>query len=178
MSEIPPAESAVGQLSPDGRWRWNGQRWETTAPPPSASGGWGRAAAVGIVCLIVGGVCGAAVDSAGHGTAPRTTSSTSAGTESPSPIASKAPAQPVSLSGSGSKVINVELASADYRVTWTATGHDNFIVIVHGQSDTHLINEIPPSPSSGEAFFPSGGGQFTVEIKASTLTWTITFTPV
>jgi hypothetical protein len=64
------------------------------------------------------------------------------------------------------------------RVTWTARGSDNFIVTLHGQHDTLLVNEIPPNPASGETFLNAGGGDYDLEIQAATLTWTVTFTPI
>ncbi len=76
----------------------------------------------------------------------------------------------------GSKVLSLAIPKGDYRVTWTAQGNDNFIVTVIRASgdDILLVNEIPPNPSSGQFLFPSPGGTYNVEIKASTLTWKLT----
>ena len=117
--------------------------------------------------------------------------STAAPGRSPGPslapvVSSPLPPSPspavVALSGQGSKVLSpVHLEASNYRVSWTATGGtDNFQVTLHGApgSDTLLVNEIPPNPSSGEAFLNAGGGDYVLEVKASTLVWTITFTPI
>lgn len=88
---------------------------------------------------------------------------------------------PLALSGTGSKVTPpFDLVSGNYRVTWTAQGHDNFIVTIHGagSAEEGLVNEIPPAPASGEALFRSGGGSYFLDIKASTLTWSIIFAPL
>ena len=39
------------------------------------------------------------------------------------------------------------------------------------------MNEIPPSPSSGETVFDSPGGEFYLEVDAGELRWNITLTP-
>ena len=66
-------------------------------------------------------------------------------------------------------------------MAWSANGQnpDNFIVYIHGLSGSseNLVNEIPPDPASGEAFFQSSGGDFYLSVAASTLTWAITLTP-
>jgi len=184
MAQSPP------QYSADGKFYWDGTRWvPVTAPsaPPSAppgppgGGGWGRTVAVGIVCLIVGGVCGGLIASSGKSSENQ--ASTSNALTQPSPVASPSPSprQPVSLSGRGSKVITpLHLGEGNYKVSWSAQGHDNFIVhIVLGDQQQGLVNEIPPSPSSGETLFMSPQeADYTLQIQAPTLTWTITFTPV
>jgi hypothetical protein len=101
-------------------------------------------------------------------------------------VSSPSPTPPspkvISLSGRGSKVLSpIHLEASNYRVSWKATGGtDNFQVTLHGApgADTLLVNEIPPNPSSGEAFLNAGGGDYVLEVKASTLVWTITFTPI
>ena len=95
--------------------------------------------------------------------------------------AARAAAAPRTFSGTGSKITDkFTLVSGGYKVTWQARGSDNFIVHIHGQGgrDEGLVNEIPPDPSSGEAFFNSPGGEFYLEVRASTLTWTLTLTKV
>jgi hypothetical protein len=50
---------------------------------------------------------------------------------------------------------------------------------VHGSSDLHLVNEIPPNPPSGETFLKvDDAGTYQLQVQASTLTWTITLTPL
>lgn len=96
--------------------------------------------------------------------------------------AAQAAAAPRRLSGAGSKVTeHFSLQAAGYKVAWSANGQnpDNFIVYIHGLSGSseNLVNEIPPDPASGEAFFQSSGGDFYLSVAASTLTWAITLTP-
>jgi hypothetical protein len=76
-------------------------------------------------------------------------------------------------------VLPVALAAAPYRVSWTATGHDNMIIHIHqGTAKQGLVNQIPPDPSAGEEFFRSPGGDFVVEVQAPTLAWKLTFTQI
>ena len=151
MAEPPP------QVSPDGKFYWDGIRWvplptqtiqaqspQAPLPPPVSHRL--RNGCIGLVVLVLLftaiGVCGNG--SRGGNT---TTPSDSPSPAGPSPVA-------VHFSGKGSKVISpVQLEAARYRVTWTARGGtDNFIVTLHGQDDTLLVNEIPPKPASGETF--------------------------
>lgn len=181
MAVAPP------QLSPDGKFYWDGTRWvpvpaQSTLSPAKASGGWGRTLVVGVVCLIVGAICGGAAASSSKPSTSTVTSTTAtpsqaAASPKPSPI----PRQPVAVSGQGSKVVSpFHLAGGNYKVTWSAQGHDNFIVhILLGSQTQSLVNEIPPAPASGETLFTSPQeSDYTLEVKASTLTWTITFTPI
>jgi hypothetical protein len=108
------------------------------------------------------------------------TNVTSSPEHTPTPTARPAPT-PLALSGQGSKVTApFHLDAGNYRVSWTATGEStNFIVHIRaGQQVQYLISEIPPKPSSGEAFFQAAGGDYFLEVDASTLSWTITFAPV
>ena len=137
-----------------------------------------RRAATVVLSAFLLAAC-SATDQGMPGSSP--SSASAADRTSPTPIPTPTPAPtPLALSGSGSKVTDpFHLASGNYRVSWTAQGHSNFIVHIHaGDQDQGLVNEIPPEPSSGEAFFRAGGGQYFLEIDASTLTWTITFTPI
>jgi len=65
-----------------------------------------------------------------------------------------------------------------YRVSWQAQGRSNFIVRLEGSDTTHLVNEILPNPSSGDAFARLGGGHYALDVQAAQATWSITFTPV
>jgi hypothetical protein len=83
------------------------------------------------------------------------TNITSSSTQTPTPTVKPAPT-PLVLTGQGSKVTSpFHLDAGNYRVSWTATGEStNLIVHIRaGQQVDGLINEIPPKPSSGEAFF-------------------------
>jgi hypothetical protein len=87
---------------------------------------------------------------------------------------------PISLSGQGSKVTNpMYIPMGNYKLAWTANGHDNFIVhVVWSTGQDGLVNEIPPDPASGETLFFSGGAEHLFVVDAATLTWTITLTPI
>lgn len=91
-------------------------------------------------------------------------------------------AKPRTISGTGSKVTSsFTLLEAPYRVSWSAQGErENFIVHIRNAAggDEGLVNEIHPEPSSGEEFFDSPGGEFFLEVDASELSWTATFTKI
>ena len=184
MSDPPPPP----QVSPDGKFYWDGTRWVPVqaAPPPipppippPRSGGWGRTIIVGAVCLILGAICGTAVASSSQSN--RLASGGNSATGTPSPVSTPSARQAVTVSGTGSKVITpFHLGRGNYKVSWTAQGHANFIVHIRlGDQVEFLVNEIPPSPSSGETVFASPDeAEYTLEVQASTLTWSIIFTPI
>jgi hypothetical protein len=121
---------------------------------------------------------GAAADSCSSGSTLQGGTPTAQTTLKQSVAPTPAPT-PLTLSGTGSKVTDhFNLDAGNYKVDWTAQGHDNFIVHIHGEGsgEQGLVNEIPPDPASGEILFQSGGGSFFLDIQASTLRWTITFT--
>jgi hypothetical protein len=103
---------------------------------------------------------------------------------SPSPV--RSPVQPIILSGSNSRVTDpMEIPPGNYRVSWQATDTQQiggttvselFEVYVQGQQKTNIVNEVLPTPSSGEALFSSAGGSFIVDVEVSSATWKITFT--
>ena len=97
--------------------------------------------------------------------------------QNPNPIPSPTK---ISFSGTGSKVTNpVYIPTGNYDLAWTAKGHDNFIVtVVWSSGDNLLVNENAPDPADGETVFYSGGAQHLFAIEASTLTWTMTLTPI
>lgn len=74
----------------------------------------------------------------------------------------------------------MEIPPGNYRVSWQAidTGaySENFFVYIQGQSRNLLVNEVIPTVDHGESLFSSLGGQFIIEVKASSATWKITFT--
>ena len=146
----------------------------------SGSGGWTRTIAVGIVCLVAGTICGNALASSSKPATTPTPGDLVPVTAAPV-VSTPTPRQVVSLNGQGSKVLPINLEGS-YRVDWAAQGGlDNFEVIIHGAAGASqlLVNEIPPNPSSGQTLFESsGGGAYNLEVKASTLSWTITFTPI
>jgi hypothetical protein len=181
-------------ISDDGKWRWTGTEWVPNVAGPAAPPlpptiaaprrgnrvGWILACGV---CLVVGTICGAAIggssarNQATSGATPAEAPTVTVTVTAPAPTPTPAPS-PITLSGQGSKVTDpVQLASGPYRVSWTAQGHDNFIVHARqGSAVEPLINEIPPSPSSGEVVFDSPGGAVFFEVEASTLTWSIKLT--
>jgi hypothetical protein len=87
---------------------------------------------------------------------------------------------PLTLTGQGAKVTSpFHLDAANYRVKWSTIGEHYFSVHVHaGEQVELLVSEINPNPSSGEAFFRANGGEYFLEIKAESQTWTITFETV
>lgn len=155
---------------PPGVYRWDGRELR---PVPRLSVAKALVAVAGIGVALLLGV--------GIGRASVTTSTTAADTV-PTAVPSAPPAPlptPTELSGQGSEVPTVHLTAGRYRVSWTAQGHDNFVVIVHAAQDVHLVNKIPPEPASGEAFLSvSDTEDYPVEIQAATLTWTLTFTRI
>ena len=104
---------------------------------------------------------------------------TAAATAAPTkaPVAST---QPVTVGGHGNSRPEVDLPKGYVKVDWTAKGHSNFSVrlIRSDGLETLLVNEIPPDPSSGESFIRLAGGHYELDISASALDWTITFTRV
>jgi hypothetical protein len=102
--------------------------------------------------------------------------------------------QPVTLSGRGSKVAEVELPQGNYRLSWNAQ-HDEkhedygeyvFQVILEENELSDLaksflnrfVDEIFDHDDSGEAFARLPGGMHIFSVKASHLDWTISFTPL
>lgn len=143
-------------------------------PLRAAGPGVGRAllTAVGaIVLLLVGVVLGrASAQPASTPATSATTATSAAPTAAPTPQA---------LSGTGSKVVPVTLAAGRYKLAWTAQGSDNFIVKLLGQNTVGVVNEIPPNPTSGETVLSvQDSGNYQMQVEASTLTWTITLTPL
>jgi hypothetical protein len=148
-----------------------------TTPTPTPRGYWttGRVViAIGalLVAFVLGAFAGGAGSSRSNATAPSaqtTTADTAPASPAPAPT-------PLALSGTGSKVVGFDLPQGSYKLAWTAQGHDNFIVRLEGAESSGLVNEIPPDPSSGETFVRLGGGHYNLNVKASTLTWSVTFT--
>ncbi len=117
------------------------------------------------VLLLLGG-CGSAGAVSGSGT-------TVASARTAATVA------PLTLTGQGSKVLQVDLEAGRYRVDWYAQGHDNFIVIVHAAVDHLLINAIPPDPVAGETYLSvRDTSTYVLEVEAPTLSWTITLIPL
>jgi hypothetical protein len=145
-----------------------------------AGGGWVRTILVGVACLIVGTICGSALASSSK---PSTPTKSDLVPVTAAPVKSTpTPRQVVSLNGQGSKVLPINLEQGSYRVDWTAQGPnpDNFILHIHlGAQDQGVVNQIPPNPASGQTFFESPQADtYNLEVKAATLTWTVTFTPI
>ena len=133
-----------------------------------------------------------AADSCSGGTATPLTSTPGGSTTSAAPVAA-APAV-LKVTGKGSKVPHITLAAVTYVVSWTAKGGtcfsgagcigDNFQVDVQGSggSDDNIVNEVTSNNikkgSTGETSYTvTGAGVYLLKVVASSLTWTITFTP-
>src|SRR5260370_3764085 len=86
----------------------------------------------------------------------------------------------ISLQGQGSRVTDpIYVPAGNYKLAWTAQGHDNFIVhVVWSSGSNGLGNEIPPDPASGENVFFSGGREHLFVVHPPTLTWTLSLTPI
>jgi hypothetical protein len=161
-----PAQQQRQQLPAGYEIKKNGHFWRN-----------GLFGCAGIIALIIfipwcAGLAG--VSTSSSRSSPTTGSSVS---PQPSPV----PRQALTESGQGSKIItSFHLGQGNYKVSWTAQGHDNFIVhIALGDQTQYLVNEIPPNPSSGETLFNSPqDADYILQVKASTLSWTITFTPI
>lgn len=163
----------------------------STVPPPTAPPRlryWTTrrvfiAGAILFAVLITGMCLGGAAASSGQTASSRPSPASSAGataaaTPKPTPTPTPAPT-PLALSGQGSKVLPLDLARGQYRLSWTAKGNDNFILHLEGGGATMpLVNQIPPDPSSGETFLRVDGGHYVLTVAAATLTWTITLTPL
>lgn len=126
---------------------------------------------VALVALAIGYALGYASRGAGTSTGA-STQATTAASAAPTPAPT-----PIALSGQGSKVLPVDLQAGRYKVSWTAQGHDNFIVTVLGDNQIHVVNEIPPDPSSGETVLSvKDAATYQLQVQAATLNWTITLT--
>jgi hypothetical protein len=86
-------------------------------------------------------------------------------------------AEPVELSGEGSKEREVEMPHGDYRLTWTAQGSGGyFSVRLEGGQSSLLVSDDPAEADSGEVVIRFPGGRHIVSVEADGLRWTITFT--
>lgn len=98
--------------------------------------------------------------------------------------------EPVTLSGRGSKVLEVNLPQGRYRLSWQAQAKDeepyDFAVALEedGPGDpgrdlrNRLVDEYFEAADSGEALARLPGGRHIFSVKASHLDWTISFTPL
>ncbi len=86
-------------------------------------------------------------------------------------------AEPVELSGEGSREREVDMPHGDYRLSWTAQGSGGyFSVRLEGGQSSLLVSDDPAEADSGEVFVRFPGGRRIVSVQADRLTWTITFT--
>lgn len=95
--------------------------------------------------------------------------------------------EPVTLSGRGSKVLEVALPQGRYRLSWQAQAKDEdeylFVVILEedGPSDpireirNRFVDELFERADSGETLARLPGGRHIFSVKASRLEWTINF---
>jgi hypothetical protein len=85
-------------------------------------------------------------------------------------------AEPVEWSGEGSRAHEVDMPHGDYRLSWAAQGSGGyFSVRLEGGQSSLLVSDDPAEADSGEVFVQSPGGRHIVSVKASGLSWTITF---
>lgn len=102
----------------------------------------------------------------------------------PSRQASRVPkplmAEPLRVTGEGSKVLEITLPSGGYRLSWVAEAEEdhgfNFEVCLEDQSSEELVIEYMDKFSSGEVFARLPGGRHIFSVRASHLTWSIAFT--
>jgi hypothetical protein len=87
----------------------------------------------------------------------------------------------ITITGHGDQATSpspFHLDAGDYRVLWSAQGNAVFIVSIASVTQSaSLVTEVAPLPSSGEVTFKANGGDYHLVLEASTVTWTITFTP-
>jgi hypothetical protein len=86
-------------------------------------------------------------------------------------------AEPVELSGEGSREREVEMPHGDYRLTWTAQGGGGYFGVgLEGGQSSLLVSDDPAEADSGEVVIRFPGGRHIVSVVADGLRWTITFT--
>lgn len=95
--------------------------------------------------------------------------------------------EPVTVSGRGSKVLEVNLPQGRYRLRWEAEAKDeepyDFKIVLEedGPSDpvrelrSRLVDEYFEHADSGEVLARLPGGRHIFSVKASQLNWTISF---
>lgn len=141
-----------------------------------------------VAALFVASACSGDTNST---LAARTTPTPDA-TAGQSPAAVPTPASKVVVvKNKGSRVAHVTLAAISYTVAWTAKGGtcfgsagcngDNFVVDIVGAggASDNIINEITIyKGSSGETLYTiNDPGAYILKVDASSLSWTLTFTP-
>lgn len=88
-------------------------------------------------------------------------------------------AEPVELSGEGSRAREVDMPHGDYRLSWSARGSGGyFSVRLEGAQSSLLVSDDPAEADSGEVFVRFPGGRHIVSVEADGLSWTITFTQI
>jgi hypothetical protein len=127
-----------------------------------------RGTAFIIVLLVLAGLASACADN--QGSAKPTHNATITPAAAPTPI---------QLSAQGSQVFQVALRPGPYKVSWSARGHEVFIVRIHLNSDDFgLINESPPKPTGETVWTAPKEATYAVQVQASNQPWTLTFTKV
>ena len=191
-----PDEAQTGQISADGRWRWNGVIWEpiqqSSPPPPppptpalptrQRSGpSWPVALLIAAGALVFGGLFGIGVGSTTQSNNP---SSANAANQSPSPSASPVPSPSprvlLNVKGSGTKTTQKFTTSGDdwdLARTYNCAsfgGRGNFIVDVKNgdgsPSDNQGVNQLGATGADTEHFH--SGGTFYLEV-VSECSWTV-----
>ena len=195
------SEYKIGQISADGRWRWNGTTWEPVqhaAPPPplpppapsppvrQRSGpSWPVALLIAAATLVFGGICGIAVGSSSQsnntsGSNVANESSNQSPTPAASPVPSPSPQVLLNISGSGTKTTQKFTTSGDdWDLAWTYNcasfgGNGNFIVDIKKGDGTESDNQgVNQLGAKGaDTEHFHAGGTFYLEVT-SECSWTV-----
>ena len=88
---------------------------------------------------------------------------------------------PLRVSGSNSKVLEVNLPPGRYLISWNAEGKGHFCVRDESERNGQgavLLSELPPTPSSGEKIVRiAENGNHLLSVKGNNLDWAFTFSP-
>ncbi len=89
---------------------------------------------------------------------------------------------PLRVSGSNYKVLEVNLSPGRYLMSWSAEGKGHFLVRDESERNGQgavLLTELPPNPSSGEKIVRIvESGNHLLSVKGNNLDWAFTFTSI
>jgi hypothetical protein len=87
---------------------------------------------------------------------------------------------PLTMSGRNSRVLEIDLARGNYRMSWTTEGRGYFGFRPEpegGEQGGHLVSAVAPDTDSGEVIVRiSNSGRQIFTVDANGLAWTLTFT--